>query len=490
MKTESRYSRYLCRAAAAVTLATASFMAQAQEDPGWYIGGQAFLSQLRDSTDSVTTSSSNSGTLTLPSGLLGILFPNTLPPLTPAIIPPVCGSPLGALCSGGGTTTTGSNGSNSAPAGFTYKRGFAVGGNMGYSYANGFRPEVDLSYAKSDLKSFTIAQTTDPNPNGQIKALRLFLNGWYDFKFSETLKPYVGVGLGAQRSELQLFDRTFKTTAFAYQLGAGFNWWFTPKTTLSLDYRFVDSRPDHDLGNGNKLETKLQANQIGLGLKYFFKGESTADAAPAETAPVQVVEAPPPPAIVDSDGDGVPDDQDRCPNTPKGQKVGPDGCPLDSDGDGIPDDQDECPNSPAGAKVLPNGCALKGDCRRPKAGEPVDVNGCALNKNFILKGVKFEFDSDRLTAESKVILNDVAETLKSYSDITVEVAGHTDDIGTDAYNLGLSERRAIAVKTYLEGRGADGKRLTPVGYGKTTPIDSNQTDEGRENNRRVEFKAE
>ena len=194
--------------------------------------------------------------------------------------------------------------------------------------------------------------------------------------------------------------------------------------------------------------------------------------------------------FTDSDGDGIPDYLDKCPNTPKGQKVGPDGCPLDSDGDGIPDDQDECPNTPAGAKVLPNGCALKGDCRKPRPGEQVDEHGCALEHNFILKGVKFEFDSDRLTPAAKVILDQVSETLKAYPEVCVEVQGHTDYIGTDAYNLGLSEKRAIAVKVYLGGRGVELKRLTPVGYGKTRPIDTNETEAGRENNRRVELKVQ
>ncbi|MGH8447591.1 MAG: thrombospondin type 3 repeat-containing protein [Solimonas sp.] len=189
----------------------------------------------------------------------------------------------------------------------------------------------------------------------------------------------------------------------------------------------------------------------------------------------------------DSDGDGIPDDLDRCANTPKGVAVGPDGCPLDSDGDGIPDYLDECPKSPPGAKVLPNGCALVGDCRKPHPGEQVDANGCAIDKNFILKGVKFEFDSDRLTKEAQQILNQVATTLQGYPNVNVEVEGHTDNIGSDSYNLGLSERRAIAVKKYLADHSVSGKRMTPVGYGETRPMDSNETETGRENNRRVEL---
>ncbi|MEW6168471.1 MAG: OmpA family protein [Pseudomonadota bacterium] len=192
---------------------------------------------------------------------------------------------------------------------------------------------------------------------------------------------------------------------------------------------------------------------------------------------------------LDSDKDGVADELDKCPGTPAGMPVGADGCPLDSDGDGVPDYLDECPKTPAGAKVLPNGCALTGDCRKPRPGEQVDANGCALEQAFILRGVKFEFDSDRLTPEAREILNEVADTLKAYPDIDVELEGHTDAIGTDAYNLGLSERRANAVKAYLEGRGVPGRRMKPVGYGESRPIATNDTEEGREENRRVELRV-
>ncbi|HVT37022.1 MAG TPA: thrombospondin type 3 repeat-containing protein [Nevskiaceae bacterium] len=201
-----------------------------------------------------------------------------------------------------------------------------------------------------------------------------------------------------------------------------------------------------------------------------------------------VVDANGCPAL-DSDGDGVPDYLDKCPNTPKGVQVDANGCPLDSDGDGIPDYLDECPHTPAGAKILPNGCAPVGDCRKPRPGEEVDANGCALEKTFILRGVKFEFDSDRLTQDAKKILDGVATTLNNYPEINVELGGHTDNIGTDAYNLGLSERRSNSVKNYLTGKGVAAARMNPVGYGETQPIATNDTEEGREENRRVELKV-
>ncbi|MEQ9010927.1 OmpA family protein [Algiphilus sp.] len=195
--------------------------------------------------------------------------------------------------------------------------------------------------------------------------------------------------------------------------------------------------------------------------------------------------------FTDSDGDGVPDHMDRDPNTAPGVAVDQFGRPLDSDGDGVPDHLDRCPNTPPGAKVLPNGCALEGDRRLAYPGEPADADGFATERtqNFVLRGVNFEFDSSRLKPESRSILNQAAEVLNAYPNVSVDVEGHTDSVGTDAYNLGLSERRANAVKAYLTQQGISPQRMTAVGYGETVPIDTNETEDGRANNRRVEFRV-
>ncbi len=105
-----------------------------------------------------------------------------------------------------------------------------------------------------------------------------------------------------------------------------------------------------------------------------------------------------------------------------------------------------------------------------------------------LRGVNFAFDKSDLTPESIAILDQAVDVLNRYPAMKVEVAGHTDWIGTDAYNQGLSERRAKVVYEYLTGKGIDASRLAgPNGYGEGRPIDTNDTADGRARNRRTEL---
>ena len=106
----------------------------------------------------------------------------------------------------------------------------------------------------------------------------------------------------------------------------------------------------------------------------------------------------------------------------------------------------------------------------------------------VLHGVNFETAEAQLTLNAKTILDGVAEQLAKRPELNIEIGGHTDGVGKAAYNQTLSEHRAQAVLDYLVGKGVDPARLTATGYGKTQPIDTNDTDEGREHNRRVELK--
>ena len=153
--------------------------------------------------------------------------------------------------------------------------------------------------------------------------------------------------------------------------------------------------------------------------------------------------------------------------------------PVDTDGDGVPDDLDMCPDTPAGTQVDAKGCPLAPPCKQPVPGERISLQGCATGDVVVLRGVNFDFDKSKLTVNAKTILDNVGDELKAYPAIKVEIGGHTDAKGSDEYNQRLSEARANAVLKYLAGA---------VGYGESKPVADNETDEGRELNRRVELK--
>jgi OOP family OmpA-OmpF porin len=202
---------------------------------------------------------------------------------------------------------------------------------------------------------------------------------------------------------------------------------------------------------------------------------------------------------LDSDGDGVPDYLDKCPDTPKGVKVDAKGCPLDSDGDGVIDSKDKCPNTPKGVKVDKNGCPLDSDgdgvpdhldkCPNTPRGSKVDKNGCPLvgEELLIITGINFAFDSSALDKDSQVLLERAVDNLKRNPKMKVLIEGHTDSVGPEDYNMGLSLKRAKAVEDYIVSQGVAEERMDIKGLGESDPLESNDTPEGRAQNRRVEF---
>ena len=179
----------------------------------------------------------------------------------------------------------------------------------------------------------------------------------------------------------------------------------------------------------------------------------------------------------DTDGDGLTDTDDECPT-----EAGPletKGCP-DSDGDRVPDKRDECPNEPISPQADParsNGCPSR-----------VIVTADAIE---IMDKVYFNTGKASIKKVSYPLLDDVATVLMNNLDLTlIEVAGHTDSQGSNKSNLDLSQRRAESVKAYLVSKGVDASRLSPKGYGEERPSETNDTAEGRADNRRVEFTIE
>ncbi len=143
--------------------------------------------------------------------------------------------------------------------------------------------------------------------------------------------------------------------------------------------------------------------------------------------------------------------------------------PKDTDGDGVYDDRDKCPGTPAGVAVDADGC--------PEVGETL----------ITLEGVNFDFDRATIRADSRAILDNAVRVLNENSGVTVSVEGHTDSIGSERYNQGLSERRAQAVVNYLIDNGISAGRLTSRGHGESLPIAPNDNEANRFRNRRVEL---
>ena len=211
----------------------------------------------------------------------------------------------------------------------------------------------------------------------------------------------------------------------------------------------------------------------------------------------------------DSDGDGVIDRKDKCPD-----KAGPperDGCPEeDKDNDGIVDSKDKCPDDAEDKDGFEDadGCpdpdndkdgVLDKDDKCPNEPETKngyqDEDGCpdevpAQVKQFsgVVKGINFRRNSADIKATSFPLLKQAVIVFKEYPALRVEISGHTSNEGKREFNMKLSRKRAEAVKDYLVSAGIDEKRIGTVGYGPDKPIADNDTKEGTEKNRRIEFR--
>lgn len=285
---------------------------------------------------------------------------------------------------------------------------------------------------------------------------------WEDFDIEEELSPYLNVGIGVQAGSDALQVRA------EGRYYAIFN------------------------GDTYASEDVLYDARANLGVLYSFGAAAAA----------------PPATDRDSDDDGVADSVDACPDTPFGMPVDSNGCPIqalaltaDSDGDGVFDDADQCPATPVGTPVDALGCPVDEDgdgvanvldaCPQTPPGFKVDASGCVREEQtvVVLKSVNFEFNSAKLTRAGRVVLDRVAAGLRAQADLRVEVVGHTDSLGSDNYNLQLSVARAASVRNYLIDRGIPGDRLRSRGMGESQPIADNETEDGRAQNRRVEFRV-
>ena len=158
----------------------------------------------------------------------------------------------------------------------------------------------------------------------------------------------------------------------------------------------------------------------------------------------------------------------------------------DEDGDGVPDSRDKCPGTPKGTPVDADGCPPPAPAPMPVAVEPAPL---LKEETIVIRNVHFEFDKATLTAADRAQLDTVATRLKTEATTArLSVSGHTDSVGSDAYNQRLSEQRAKAVTDYLVGSGVARASVVSVkGVGEAQPVADNHTAEGRAMNRRTEI---
>ncbi len=307
-------------------------------------------------------------------------------------------------------------------------------GNIGLGYRFATPWAVELSYINADT------ETENRGVDADVTHWRM--DALYHWEVINKIEPFLAFGVGSVDIDAGPNDK--QQTMLNAGLGA--KYWFRTNTALRGDVRFFRSSDDSDIDTG-----------IAVSLHHRF-GEAKASAPKQAAAPL------------DSDRDGVNDDADACPSTPQEANVDSRGCPTDSDRDGVADYMDACPDTTQrGAKIDAKGCyeMLK---------ETVSVE---LN-------VEFDFDSANARPDHRAEVKRVFDFMTAYPKTKVTIEGHTDDRGNAEYNKDLSQRRADTIAEMLTNDfNLPGNRVSAMGYGEERPIASNDTDAGRQQNRRV-----
>lgn len=282
-------------------------------------------------------------------------------------------------------------------------------------------PYVGLEYALNDnwaVDFLFVDDETDFDGTGietDVTSWQLGLKHYFGSGYRRFL-PFVGFGAGEIEFEADQFD-TVETTLNA---GGGVRYLFGERVSFSVESRAIYSVDEND------------TDVLVMAGLNFWLGDTGAGASSGDDVAAAASD-------MDSDGDGVTDSRDRCPNTPAGTRVDADGCEL----------------------------------------PVVQVASIKLMVNF-------GFDSTVVQERYFNDLNELAQFLNRFQDLDVDIEGHTDSTGPDDYNQGLSQRRAQAVVDLLVNEyGIARSRLQAKGYGESQPVASNDTAEGRAQNRRV-----
>ncbi|MBF0227069.1 MAG: OmpA family protein [Desulfobacterales bacterium] len=380
--------------------------------------------------------------------------------------------------------------------------------SLGYQLNKNLAFEIAYDFIKAEVDNSAIDKDGKLHSSGAcMDGQNYRFNGLFSLDFTRSIAPYLTAGIGGLD-----FDPQYGVDKkLAVNGGLGLKIALTEQLSLRCGvqsyYTYNDKDTDYT---------------IGIGLAYIF--------------------AKPEKKKVDSDGDGVSDVDDKCPNTPTGIIVDMNGCPLDDDRDGVPNYLDKCPNTPAGVAVDKNGCPSDDDkdevpnyldkCPNTPAGIPVDKYGCPLdddndgvpnyldkcpgtplNTKVDINGcpeieesktgaaeqspvvieekppallVLFDLNKSGIKKEYMANIEAFAKYLQKYPEVKATIEGHADSTGADAYNKKLSKKRADAVvKIFVNKFGIESSRLTVIAYGESNPIADNKTKEGRKTNRRA-----
>ena len=373
--------------------------------------------------------------------------------------------------------------------------------------------DTRMAFWGANFEKFFFGEGVDlVNP---LLNIRYKLNNGYIFKEKSFIQPYLFGGVG------YMWDN--QATGVNFDGGAGIKVPIGANTSLFVAGSYVKGI-ESELGPTPITEDHVQLTSV---IEFAFGGGK------------------------DTDGDGVKDKKDKCPNTPAGVAVDEDGCCLDRDGDGVPDYKDDCPDEAGDPKL--NGCPDKdGDgipdkdddcweepglakfngcpdtdedgvmdkldqCPNTPKGCPVDAVGCPLDSDgdgvidcedkcptekgpasnngcpdwVTAEGptIYFDFDKSDIRDGAQAGLDKLVNVLNASKEYDIVIGGHTDSVGTEEYNQKLSERRAQAVVKYLLMKGVNNAYVGSNGYGETKPIVDNDTSENRQKNRRAVFEV-
>jgi OOP family OmpA-OmpF porin len=321
---------------------------------------------------------------------------------------------------------------------------------IGYNFTERFATEVILSY---------VPTKTDSGVKDDVDYTSLRLDLLYHFPLSGHLVPYLALGAG---EAFVSPDKIASDKNVIVGYGAGAKYFINDALAVRCDVRHLLDINDVDTQRRN---TVLNNFSVNAGIFLQFGGREE-----------KVLVAKSPEKITDRDQDGIADNLDLCPDTAAGVAVNEKGCPVvtDKDRDGVIDAQDVCPNTPAGTVV--------------------DARGCPAQVTLVtpLPEPALTFHLEYLPNESEV-RNDFAAEMQKMADFIKAnpgkrfiIEGHTDSVGSDASNMRLSLLRAEKIKAYLsEKMGISASLLEARGFGEGNPVADNNTQEGRQQNRRV-----